>query len=554
MDPSSLKVLAGDHISPTMALKYCIDEEISKLTSGESSNIDGRLFVPRHSNKQEYVLGPIFREVPAQLPALYPRLEDHFLLYEGRLDWGTWRVNRPHRCWPTLRTEWEEWYDRVVPAREDDLQELYILDALRLSRFIIPEDPFLIPAALCFWNMAFNFFQFRCGMMAPTVLDICHLLGLSPHGSPFTPNYPDLPVKFSLPALSSSYSDFVKAENKREGPVRDREFFSFILYWLCKFLFCTSSQRIMPEFAPLAKALVLKKHIALAPYLLGHVYRTCSQFCEKPLDANQGGPLWVLQLWLFAYFTDLHPKCLGFLVQDPSTYGEKYARIALYPASFAYYFTFFYQLPISPSASFFCPFEANRGPTWLQSFLADKECSTSPHKDMWASILLPRELFIGTLNPRAYKCISEVYCPSQFARQFGLSQGIPVPLCSLSNVHLTARDLRIPKSKPEAAVLRLLKELSEFQFIPFRPFGSVLKRFKNWWTANMEVRLSAHPHDLLVGLGLPSKDKSTTAQNTSPPPEVVTTTPATLPLPARVTRAASKKGEYLQVLLLPFYF
>ncbi|XP_028084311.1 flocculation protein FLO11-like [Camellia sinensis] len=59
----------------------------------------------------------------------------------------------------------------------------------------------------------------------------------------------------------------------------------------------------------------------------------------------------------------------------------------------------------------------------------------------------------------------------------------------------------------------------------------------------MEVRLSAHPHDLLVGLGLPSKDKSTTAQNTSPPPEVVTTTPATLPLPARVTRAASKKGS-----------
>ena len=54
----------------------------------------------------------------------------------------------PHRCWPTLRAEWEEWYDIVVPAREDDLQELCILDALRLSRFIIPEDPFLIPAAL----------------------------------------------------------------------------------------------------------------------------------------------------------------------------------------------------------------------------------------------------------------------------------------------------------------------------------------------------------------------------------------------------------------------
>ena len=97
MDPSSLKVLAGDRISPTMALKRCIDEEITKLTTGEPSAINGRLFVPRHSSQQEYVLGPIFREAPDQLPALYPRLEDHFLLYEGGLDWSNWRMTRPYR-------------------------------------------------------------------------------------------------------------------------------------------------------------------------------------------------------------------------------------------------------------------------------------------------------------------------------------------------------------------------------------------------------------------------------------------------------------------------
>ena len=86
MDSSSLKVLAGDRISPTMALKRCIDEEIAKLTADGSSAINGRLFVSRHSNKQEYVLGPIFREAPTHLPALYPRLEDHFLLYEEGFD------------------------------------------------------------------------------------------------------------------------------------------------------------------------------------------------------------------------------------------------------------------------------------------------------------------------------------------------------------------------------------------------------------------------------------------------------------------------------------
>ena len=93
MDSSSQKEPTGDRISPTMALKKCIEEKIAKFTADESSAIAGRLFVPRHSDKQEYVLGPIFLEAPAQLPALYPRLEDHFLLYEGGLDWGNWRMN-----------------------------------------------------------------------------------------------------------------------------------------------------------------------------------------------------------------------------------------------------------------------------------------------------------------------------------------------------------------------------------------------------------------------------------------------------------------------------
>ena len=296
MASSSPKVPVIEHVSSSVAMKRLINAEYEKYKAGEKSAIDGRIFVPRRHVQQDYVLGPIFKEILTELPALYPRLENQCLIYEGGLDWRNWRINRLHRCWPTMRPEWQEWYDRVIPARTLDLQELCLLDALRLSRVTISEDPFLVPAALCFWNPIFNFFQFRCRMMAPTVLDICHLLGVSPVGTPITPDFPDLTVPFSLPSLNSSYSDFVKAENKREGLVTDREFFSFLLYWLCKFLFCTSFQIIMPEFAPLAKAFVLYKKMALASYVLGHVYRACSLFCEKPMDANQGGLFWILQL------------------------------------------------------------------------------------------------------------------------------------------------------------------------------------------------------------------------------------------------------------------
>ena len=139
-----------ERVNPSVALKRIIDEECEKYKAGGKSDIDGRIFIPRHHEQQEYVLGPIFKEIPIELPTLYPHLENHCLLYEGGLDWGNWRMNHPHRCWPTMRPEWQEWYARVVLDRTMDLQELYLFDALQLSRFTILEDPFLIPDALCF--------------------------------------------------------------------------------------------------------------------------------------------------------------------------------------------------------------------------------------------------------------------------------------------------------------------------------------------------------------------------------------------------------------------
>ncbi|GMP80242.1 hypothetical protein CsSME_00035419 [Camellia sinensis var. sinensis] len=44
--------------------------------------------------------------------------------------------------------------------------------------------------------------------MAPTILDICHLLGLSPIGDPFTPGYPNPLVGFTIPFLNSSFTDY----------------------------------------------------------------------------------------------------------------------------------------------------------------------------------------------------------------------------------------------------------------------------------------------------------------------------------------------------------
>ncbi|GMP68245.1 hypothetical protein CsSME_00027920 [Camellia sinensis var. sinensis] len=53
--------------------------------------------------------------------------------------------------------------------------------------------------------------------MPPTVLDICHLLGLSLIGDTFILDYLNPLASFTIPSLNSFFSDFVKTENKKEG-------------------------------------------------------------------------------------------------------------------------------------------------------------------------------------------------------------------------------------------------------------------------------------------------------------------------------------------------
>ncbi|VVA27482.1 PREDICTED: LOC110762039 isoform [Prunus dulcis] len=59
-----------------------------------------------------------------------------------------------------------------------------IYDAILLSKQSINRDENLLAAALCFWNSASNTFDFRVGLMAPTLLDMAQIFGFGPHGHP----------------------------------------------------------------------------------------------------------------------------------------------------------------------------------------------------------------------------------------------------------------------------------------------------------------------------------------------------------------------------------
>ena len=84
---SFTNLLVIEHLCPSMALRSWINKEIAKYNEGHSA-IDGRYFILRYHAKGEYILGPIFTEAPAVVSALHPHLEDHYLLYEGKFNWG----------------------------------------------------------------------------------------------------------------------------------------------------------------------------------------------------------------------------------------------------------------------------------------------------------------------------------------------------------------------------------------------------------------------------------------------------------------------------------
>ncbi|KAG5552724.1 hypothetical protein RHGRI_010731 [Rhododendron griersonianum] len=107
----------------------------------------------------------------------------------------------------------------MFTKKNDHLVKVGLRDLIRLLRNGIPQNPNLIHATLAFWDPSFNCFRFNYGMMAPTVFDGSHILGLLPNG-PMFDIIATSSISFSFPDLNSgnsSYTKFLNAEMKMTG-------------------------------------------------------------------------------------------------------------------------------------------------------------------------------------------------------------------------------------------------------------------------------------------------------------------------------------------------
>ena len=183
----------------------------------------------------------------------------------------------------------------------------------------------------------------------------------------------------------------------------------------------------------MAKTLAQGKKLALAPYFLGHVYKVCSDLTFIPSNPNQGGPMWFLQIWILSYFKDLHHSITFSDQLHSRTYAKKYSVLTFEKNSFETFLQCFYLQPTEVPDKFFVPFDDRSIMiSWVQVLLKTK--SLSPVQSSTSlNILSAKEMFLGTFHANYKKCSSEVYCPAQFARQFGYFQHILIPYFSRPN-------------------------------------------------------------------------------------------------------------------------
>ncbi|KAM1409051.1 hypothetical protein ACFX2I_009492 [Malus domestica] len=170
--------------------------------------------------------------------------------------------------------------------------------------------------ALLLWNNGTNTFNFRMGLMTPTVLDMAQVFGLRPLGRcvDITHDWssPSCPTTEGSGALESiahleynssifksygtSFAGFIPFANKMfSSPslIADKaqKHMYFLLYWLNKHMFPNKSKGVKLELIPLVKALHSFDDVVTGPFILAHIYHLLHEMTKgEPFKTNLNGP------------------------------------------------------------------------------------------------------------------------------------------------------------------------------------------------------------------------------------------------------------------------
>ena len=449
-------------------------------------------------------LGPHFPEgMPRRISKVLCQEELDDSCHFTEHGWSSWSCSRPDG-WPTLTDEWQAWVPRMEHFYADHWKRIGIYDTIKLTeQDIVVEKP-LLAAALCFWSSATNTMNLLLGPMSPTVMDMCILIGLQPTGAEIGPShkFPTtfrdslLPPKRAKDHDKEAKTEAIKASKRSRNygslykkyavvdselanrrPVGKDEHTAFLYYWLCKYVFCSRARQCPPDYAILADALASGTRLALSPFVLANLYRNLHNIVTNDMDLNVGGPLWVFQLWLRAYFPHTSASALE------TGHGMFYGRQLMAASS-----------SFMPLEKCFAMFYTSRNfkdlrpcyTQWRLAFLAsnkesEKNLSDEEWRKSWGSFVISRDLHHGlTLNAHSKPGV-EVYLPNYFARQFGCIQSCPVLYNNSLNLLTSWRRKVHTKDMCDSVSRRYHDRLNRFKLEGFQSNSAATPTFVSWW-------------------------------------------------------------------------
>lgn len=152
--------------------------------------------------------------------------------------------------------------------------------------------------------------------MLVILTNIYHLLNIPLDGDIIFSNFKDFSrSSFNCPSESSrlSYTSFLAREiGKPDSDVTFQEVCSFYLYWLCKFVVCSSTKRNTFGVCLHCYDFSLELSIGPWPFMLCLLYRSLLSLTQERFFGSVNGPLWLLQLWVYAYFSNLSPVPINY--------------------------------------------------------------------------------------------------------------------------------------------------------------------------------------------------------------------------------------------------